>query len=135
VLTDERRAELRAEAEPLRAGAFRKRFFVLLWTDRPDQTDDAYLEVLPEHLRYLRKMEEDGVLFGSGPFDPPDGVPETYESMSILRADSHAHARTIADAMPMARHCLRTYELFSWDSRVGSLTIRVELNSGTITLE
>ncbi|HEY5348760.1 MAG TPA: YciI family protein [Candidatus Lustribacter sp.] len=135
MLTDERRAELRAQAKALRGAVLRKRYFVVLWTDDPQQSDDAFLEVLPEHFRHFGELEERGVMFGSGPLTPPDGSAETYEGMSVVRADSFEAARAIVEATPMVRHRLRSYELFAWDMSVGSLSLRVALKSGKIALE
>jgi uncharacterized protein YciI len=135
MLTDERRAELRAEAKELRAAAVRKRYFIVLWTDDPLQSDDAFLEVLPAHFRHFGELEARGVMFGSGPLTPPDGIAETYEGMSVVRADSFEAARELADATPMVRNGLRTYELFAWDMSVGTLALRVALKSGRIELE
>jgi len=134
-MTDERRAALRAEAKTLRGSAYVRRYFVALWTDVPDASDDAFLETLPEHFRHMSRLESDGTMFGSGPFRPPDGVAESLESMTIVRAASHDAAQAIFDAMPMARNGLRTYELFAWDMSVGSLTVRVALKSGALELE
>jgi uncharacterized protein YciI len=135
VLTDERRAALRAQVDASRAGAYRQRFFVALWTDNPVAGDDDFLEVLPEHFQYITALEADGIVFGSGPFTPPDGVAETFESMTIVRADSHEAAAVILDAMPMARHGLRTYDLFAWNMSVGSVSVRIGLRSGSLQLE
>jgi uncharacterized protein YciI len=135
VLTDERRAELRAEAKELRGAAYKKRLYVVLWTDHPTAEDDAFIEVLPEHFRHFGALEADGTLFGSGPLTPPDGVAETYEGMSIVRAESLEAARAIAEATPMFRHGLRTYEIFAWDVSVGRFAVRVDFKSGAIEVE
>jgi uncharacterized protein YciI len=135
VLTDERRAELRAQAKELRGAAHKKRFYVVLWIDSPTAEDDAFIEVLPDHFRHFGALEKDGTLFGSGPLTPPDGVAETYEGMSIVRADSLDAARAIAEATPMVRHGLRTYELFAWDISVGRIGVRVDLKSGTVEFD
>jgi uncharacterized protein YciI len=135
VLTDERRAELRAQVKALRSGAYARNYFVALWTDNATRSDDDFLEVLPEHFEHMTKLEADGVMFGSGPFTQPEGVAETLESMTIVRADSHAAAAAIFDAMPMARHGLRTYDLFAWNMSVGSVSVRVGMRGGTIRLD
>jgi uncharacterized protein YciI len=135
VLTDERRAELRAQAKELRGAAYKKRFFVVLWTDDPQASDDAFIEVLPDHFRHFGALEMSGVLLGSGPLSPPDGVAETYEGMSIVRAESLEAARALADATPMVRHGLRTYEIFAWDISVGRFAVRVDFKSGAIEIE
>jgi uncharacterized protein YciI len=107
----------------------------VLWTDRPTADDDAFLEVLPDHFRHFGALEQDGTLFGSGPLTPPDGVAETYEGMSIVRAESLAAARAIAEATPMVRHGLRTYELFAWDISVGRVGLRIDFKSGAMELD
>jgi uncharacterized protein len=135
MLTDERRAELRAQATALRGAALRKRYFVVLWTDDPQHGDDDFLEVLPEHFRHFGELEDRGVMFGSGPLTPPDGSAETYEGMSVVRAHSFEAARAIVEATPMVRHRLRTYELFAWDMSVGTITLRVALKSGKMDFE
>ena len=76
----------------MRSGAYAKKFFVALWTDNPERGDDDFLEVLPEHFERMSALEADGVMLGSGPFAPPDGVAETFESMTIVRAPSHEAA-------------------------------------------
>ncbi len=134
-MTDERRAELRAQAKELRAGAYKKRYFVVLWTDDPESSDDAFLEALPEHFRHMGELEARGVLFGSGPLTPPHGAAETYEGMSVVRAESFADAEALLEATPMVRRGLRAYELFAWDMSVGNITLRVALKSGAIAVE
>jgi uncharacterized protein YciI len=135
VLTEERRTELRAQVKALRGGAYKHQFFAALWTDNPARSDDDFLEVLPEHFQHMAALEADGIMFGSGPFTPPDGAAETFESMTIVRADSHEAAAEILDAMPMARHGLRTYDLFAWNMSVGSVSVTIALRSGMLRLE
>ena len=129
------RAALRAEAKDLRGAAYKKRFYVVLWTDSPTADDDAFIEVLPDHFRHFGALEKDGTLFGSGPLTPPDGVAEKYEGMSIVRAESIEAARAIAEATPMVRHGLRTYELFAWDISVGRFSVSIDFKSGVIDVE
>jgi uncharacterized protein YciI len=134
-MTDERRAELRALTKELRGAAYKKRFFVLLWSDDPQASDDTFLEVLPDHFRHFGELEKNGTLLGSGPLTPPGSVAETYEGMSIVRADSIDAARAIADATPMVCNGLRTYEIFAWDISVGRVALRIDFKSGAIELE
>lgn len=70
---------------------------------------------LPAHREYLRQLDADGSLVLSGPFTDRRG------GMILIRAESEAAARAIADADPLVKHGVDTYELRHWRITGGDL--------------
>ncbi len=63
---------------------------------------------LPAHRHYLEQLHADGTLVLSGPFTDRRG------GMVLIRAPSEAAARAIAEADPLVKHGVDTYELRHW---------------------
>ncbi|HSH77467.1 MAG TPA: YciI family protein [Herpetosiphonaceae bacterium] len=63
---------------------------------------------LPDHLRYLQQLEADGLLVLFDPFTDRSG------GMIVVRAPSLGDARTVAEAGPLVRQGVDTYDLREW---------------------
>lgn len=63
---------------------------------------------LPAHREYLQRLDAEGALVLSGPFTDRRG------GMVMIRAESEAAARAIADADPLVTQGVDTYELRHW---------------------
>lgn len=83
----------------------------------------AYEVHLPAHREYLRQLDADGSLVLSGPFTDRRG------GMILIRAESEAAARAIAEADPLVKQGVDTYELRHWRITGGNLE-RLALEAG-----
>ncbi len=63
---------------------------------------------LPDHLAYLQQLDAAGSLVLSGPFMDRSG------GMVLVRAASLEDARAIAEADPLVRRGVDTYDLREW---------------------
>jgi uncharacterized protein YciI len=82
------------------------------------------------HLGWLLGLEVEGVVFLSGPLTSGPGV-RPGSGVTVLRAESAAHARAIAEADPFVTAGLRTVEVFGWRVNEGAIEVRVSLGTGT----
>src|SRR5438105_13428330 len=82
---------------------WKKKFYAVFWDGRG--ADLAPL--IADHLQYMIDLERDGKLFGSGPLD----FGKSSDGMAILRVDSEAEAREIANGDPFVRTDVRTFTI------------------------
>jgi uncharacterized protein YciI len=75
----------------------------------------AYEVHLPAHREYLQQLDAAGTLVLSGPFTDRRG------GMVLIRAESEAAARAIAEADPLVENGVDTYELRHWRITGGDL--------------
>lgn len=107
----------------------RKKFYVLL--SKPVVPPEQLTAVLPAHLEYMIGLEKRGVVFASGPLADA-GRPPHGEGLTILRVDSAAEARAIAQGDPFFVNGLRSFELKEWTMMEGMLGLRVNLSDRTV---
>ncbi len=119
----------REKVEDIRSkGVLGMQLYVIL--TRPVDGLDRVLENIGPHLAYQKELEASGVMFAAGPFANDDETLWQGEGMVIVRADSLAVARGIADADPMHRSGARSYTIRPWLLNEGSLTLRVTYSDG-----
>lgn len=107
--------------DQLTATMLRKEFYVV--TTTPARSPEIQ-KLLPDHLEYQVRLERGGKLFGAGPyFEEGDDLPSG--GMIILRAQSVAEARALADADPFHAAGLRTYTIRKWMMNEGSMTVTI----------
>ena len=82
--------------DDMRRGPLRKELYVI--TSIPAAPREQLDRTRPRHLEYQTKLEKDGILFAAGPLFEEDGG--RAGGFIILRADSFAAAKAIADADP-----------------------------------
>lgn len=109
----------------LRDKMLRKRLWVVITkaVAKPEELS----KLLEAHLQHQIRLEKEGIMFGAGPLSNPDGSP-TGTGMIIIRAESEAEARRIADQDPFHSSGLRTYTLQQWSLNEGRLTITVDFS-------
>jgi uncharacterized protein len=90
-------------------------------------------KVLPSHLEYQVRLEQENVMFAAGPLANEDGTPAG--GMVVVRAKSFAEARAIADADPMHKAGARTYTLRRWTVNEGALSVRVHYSDQTVKID
>lgn len=116
--------------DQLTANMLRKEFYVV--TTTPARSPQI-AKLLPEHLDYQVRLEREGKLFGAGPFyEEGDDVPSG--GMIILRAQSAAEAREIADADPFHKAGLRTYTLRKWMMNEGAITLTIRFSDQSVVI-
>ncbi|MCY0152060.1 YciI family protein [Hoeflea alexandrii] len=116
--------------DQLTANMLRKEFYVV--TTTPTRSPEI-AKLLPEHLDYQVRLEREGKLFGAGPFyEEGDDVPSG--GMIILRAQSAAEAREIADADPFHKAGLRTYTLRKWMMNEGAITLTIRYSDQSVVI-
>jgi uncharacterized protein YciI len=108
-----------------------KNFYVIVTT--PVAPREELDKMLAAHLKHQIRLEKDGIMFGAGPLTAEDGT--RAGGLIIIRAESFAAARTIADSDPYHKSGLRKYTLQRWTVNEGSYGIRVNYSDQTVTIE
>ena len=93
------------------------------------------MEVLDEHLAYQNKIQNEGIMFGAGPFS--DAAEQNWDGdgMIIIRADTMAAAKIIADNDPMHKAGARSYEIRPWLLNEGKVTIDLTFSNKSMEIE
>jgi uncharacterized protein YciI len=78
------------------------------------------MEVLDEHLAYQNKIQNEGIMFGAGP---------------LIRADTMAAAKIIADNDPMHKAGARSYKIRPWLLNEGKVTIDLTFSNKSMEIE
>jgi uncharacterized protein YciI len=107
----------------------RKKLYVLI--SKPAVPPEQIKPLLLAHLEYMIGLEKRGLVFASGPLADGAGPP-TGQGLTVLRANSAAEARALAEADPFFVNGLRTFELKEWTIMEGSLSLRVNLSDQSI---
>jgi uncharacterized protein YciI len=107
----------------------RKKLYVLI--SKPAVPPEQLKPFLLAHLEYMIGLEKRGLVFASGPLADGAGPP-TGQGLTVLRANSAAEARALAEADPFFVNGLRTFELKEWTIMEGSLSLRVNLSDQSI---
>ena len=108
-----------------------KNFYVIVTT--PVAPRAELDKMLAEHLAHQVRLEKQGIMFAAGPLTGEDGA--RVGGMIVIRADSFAAARTIADSDPYHKAGLRKYTLTRWTVNEGSYGLRVNYSDQTVTIE
>ena len=109
----------------LRDKMLRKRLWVVI--TKAVAPPEELSKALEAHLQHQIRLEKEGIMFGAGPLSNPDGSP-TGTGMIIIRAESEADARRIADQDPFHAKGLRTYTLQQWSLNEGRLNITIDFS-------
>ena len=114
-------------------GLLAKKLYVVFTT--PVDGLGPIMEVLDEHLAYQNKIQNEGVMFAAGPFSNDTETKWEGDGMVIIRADSMAAARSIADNDPMHKAGARTYHIRPWLLNEGKLTIDLKFSNKTMGID
>jgi uncharacterized protein len=93
---------------------------------------EKLMPLLPAHLEYLIGLEKRGLLFASGPLTEIGAGPLGGGGLTVLRVASAAEAREIAEAEPLVKNGLRTFEIKEWTIMEGTLGLRVNLSDQSV---
>ena len=112
-------------AAALRDKMLRKRLWIVI--TKAVAPPEELSKLLEAHLQHQIRLEKEGIMFGAGPLSNPDGSP-TGTGMIIIRAETEADARRIADQDPFHSSGLRTYTLQQWSLNEGRINITVDFS-------
>jgi uncharacterized protein len=93
---------------------------------------EQLMPLLPAHLEYLIDLEKRGLLFASGPLTEIGAGPLGGGGLTVLRVGTAAEAREIAEAEPLVKNGLRTFEIKEWTIMEGTLGLRVNLSDQSV---
>jgi uncharacterized protein YciI len=108
-------------------GLLAKRLFVIFTT--PTDGIGPIMANLDEHLAYQHKIQEEGIMFGAGPFSDDAEQKWGGEGMVIIRAESLAAAKIIADNDPMHKSGARSYRIRPWLLNEGKITVEMTFSN------
>lgn len=114
-------------------GLLAKRLYVVFTS--PVNGMRPVMEVLDEHLAYQNKIQNEGIMFGAGPFS--DAAEQNWDGdgMIIIRADTMAAAKIIADNDPMHKAGARSYKIRPWLLNEGKVTIDLKFSNKSMEIE
>ena len=93
------------------------------------------MEVLDEHLAYQNKIQNEGIMFGAGPFSDATEQNWDGDGMIIIRADTMAAAKIIADNDPMHKAGARSYKIRPWLLNEGKVSIDLTFSNKSMEIE
>lgn len=111
----------------------RKQLYVIFTS--PASGIEPILENLKEHLEFQIDLERRGIMFGAGPFWTDDEKTWLGEGMVIIRAESMAAAKAIAESDPMHRSGARTFKIRPWLLNEGTFTARFTFSDQKVGFE
>lgn len=109
-------------------GLLGKRLYVVMTT--PTGGMAALAENLEAHLAFQKDLEARGIMFAAGPLADDNEEFWDGEGMVIIRADSLAEARAIAESDPMHKAGARAFRIRPWLVNEGGLTLKVTFSDG-----
>lgn len=110
-------------------GMLCKNLYVVL--TKPTNGLGPIMANLEPHLKYQISLEEQGVMFGAGPFFADNESDWNGEGMVIIRAGSLGEATSIAASDPMHANGARDFTVHPWLMNEGTITIKVRYSDGT----
>ena len=109
-------------------GMLQKQLYVIQTT--PVNGMGPVMENLDEHLKFQIGLEQQGIMLGAGPLWADDEHTWNGEGMVIIRADSLAHAREIANSDPMHAAGARSFTVRPWFLNEGRITVQLDFSTG-----
>ena len=109
----------------------KKRYWAIL--TRAAKPREEISKFMHAHLTHQIDLEKRGIMFGAGPLADPDGSLAGF-GLIIVRAESEAEARAIADSDPMHSNGMRTYTLHQWILNEGRINITLNFSDQTYSL-
>ena len=119
-----------ARAQQMAAKMLGKQLYVIHTI--PVAPREKIAELLPQHLEHQVRLEKSGVMFAAGPLANEDGTPGG--GLIVIRADSFAAARAIADTDPLHKAGLRTYTLRRWTVNEGSYSLTINYSDQSVSI-
>ena len=84
---------------------------------------------------YQNKIQDEGIMFGAGPFSDDTEQKWNGEGMVIVRAESMAAAKEIADNDPMHKSGARSYRIRPWLLNEGKITVDLTFSNKSMVIK
>ena len=114
-------------------GLLAKKLYVVMTS--PVNGMGPVMRVLDKHLAYQNKIQDEGIMFGAGPFSDEAEQNWNGEGMIIIRANTMAAAKLIADNDPMHATGARSYTIRPWLLNEGKMTIDLTFSNKTMEIK
>ena len=124
-------AETVTRTKVLEASGDMLKWQVYAITTTPTNGMGPIMENLHDHLEFQQGLEDSGVMIAAGPLWADDEETWNGEGIVVIRADSLAHAREIAESDPMHARGARSFTVRPWLINEGSITVKVGFGSGS----
>ena len=118
--------------EELHARMLKKRLWVVI--TKAVAPPDEVKRHLKAHLEHQIALEKAGIMYGAGPATMPGQTAASF-GLIIIRAESEAEARRIADADPMHSSGVRRYELYAWSLNEGRISVTLNFSDQTFAFD
>ena len=105
---------------------WKQKFYTVFWEGRGADLGP----LLAHHLEYMISLEKAGKMLASGPLD----FGKSSDGMTILRVESEAEAREIANNDPFVRHGVRSFTMREWVIMEGSFSVKVYFSDRSIEI-
>ncbi|WP_157817344.1 YciI family protein [Bradyrhizobium sp. SK17] len=86
-----------------------------------------------EHLQYMSRLEEQGLLWASGPFIEPGVV--VGDGLTIFNVAEEADVHRLMAEEPLVKRGLRSYSVRKWEVREGKISIELFLSQSRFALD
>ena len=114
-------------------GMLQKQLYVVFTT--PTNGMGPVMDNIEEHLKFQVSLEQRGIMLGAGPHWEEDEHTWKGDGMVIIRADSLAHAREIAETDPMHSSGARSFTVRPWLLNEGRVTVTIDFSTGKHAVE
>ena len=102
--------------------------------ENPPRLRKSPTRIRKEHHDYLVDLERKGILFGAGPFMNEKGE-RVGVGMLIIRANSTAAAKRIANAEPYTKAGQRIMTVTPWQRNEGTIRMAINFADGELSLD
>ncbi len=131
-LTLQAQDDVLAEAEKLNTGMNKE---VYLYVTEPVVPFDEVAKVLPDHMDFVHKIENQGTMIMGGQTTIEGASDAGGYGAIMIRANSFEEARRIADQDPMHKTGVRKYTLYRWNINEGELNVRLKLSDASFVID
>lgn len=118
------------EVDRLKSAMLKKSYYAMF---RRIVNPAALKPVVLEHYKWIIDLEKRGLVFASGPLFKADGTMGV--GMTILRAQSHEEAETLAIGDPFCKAGAAEFEIQRWQINEGRISIAIDFSDQTYTFE
>jgi uncharacterized protein len=113
-------------------GYLAKQLYVVFTT--PIHGIKPILDNMKEHLAFQVALEKEGIMFAAGPNWTDDEKSWEGDGMVVIRAQTMAEARAIAERDPMHKSGARKFRIRPWFVNEGTVSVRLNYSQGTFEM-